>query len=312
MCVCVYVYNNNMIQQSFLMIIGQSYNFHISRFLHKKNSLSYCLDLLRKRDYENYLCTILLPKEIRRTAIAIRAFNIEVAILQDQISDLKIGKMRFKFWENSLAEIYENKVPKHPVLIELHSAVKNKKLNKLFLKRLILARENFMLKSSFETMEDLEKYAEDSVSPIYYLLLEAMGLKNVNADHAVSHLGKCHGIVNMIRSLPYSKKWGHISLPQEILLKYNVSQEKIIRQSCDKNICDSIFEVASRANSHLVKATAIRNNLDTKIKSIFLSAVPLNSYLEKLQRSNFNVFDEKLQKRDNLLPIKLLWNKLMN
>jgi len=33
-----------------------------------------------------------------------------------------------------------------------------------------------MLNSSLKTMEDLDTYAENTVSPIYYLLLEAIGL----------------------------------------------------------------------------------------------------------------------------------------
>lgn len=78
--------------------------------------------LFRKHDYENYLCTLLLHKDIRRTGFAVRAFNIEVATIQDQVSDFKIGGMRFKFWETSLAEIYNDKIPKHPVLIELYIA----------------------------------------------------------------------------------------------------------------------------------------------------------------------------------------------
>lgn len=76
----------------------------------------------RKYDYENYLCTLLLHKSIRRTGFAIRAFNVEVATIQDQISDKKIGEMRFKFWESSLNDIYKDKIPKHPVLMELYLA----------------------------------------------------------------------------------------------------------------------------------------------------------------------------------------------
>lgn len=68
------------------------------------------------------MCTLLLHKSVRRTGFAVRAFNIEIATIQDQISDLKIGEMRFKFWESSLCEIYKNKIPKHPVLIELYKA----------------------------------------------------------------------------------------------------------------------------------------------------------------------------------------------
>ena len=33
----------------------------------------------RKYDYENFLCTLLLPKDVRPSAIAIRAFNVELA-----------------------------------------------------------------------------------------------------------------------------------------------------------------------------------------------------------------------------------------
>ena len=33
----------------------------------------------RKNDYENYLCTLLLPKDARTVAFVIRAFNVELA-----------------------------------------------------------------------------------------------------------------------------------------------------------------------------------------------------------------------------------------
>lgn len=68
------------------------------------------------------MCSVLLHKKIRRTGFAVRAFNIEIATIQDQISDTKIGQMRFKFWDTSLSEIYKDKIPKHPVLIELYTA----------------------------------------------------------------------------------------------------------------------------------------------------------------------------------------------
>lgn len=46
----------------------------------------------------------------------------------------------------------------------------------MYLKRLISSRENYMLNSSIKTIEDMDTYAENSVSPVYYLFLEAMGL----------------------------------------------------------------------------------------------------------------------------------------
>lgn len=45
----------------------------------------------------------------------------------------------------------------------------------------------------------MEKYAERTVSNVYYLILEGCKIKNINADHAASHLGKAQGIVQQLR-----------------------------------------------------------------------------------------------------------------
>lgn len=75
----------------------------------------------------------------------------------------------------------------------------------------------------------------------------------MSVDHAVSHLGKCQGIVNIIRGIPYNAKAGRVSIPQDLLLKNKISYENIIRNSTDKNVLDAVYEMASRANSHLMK-----------------------------------------------------------
>lgn len=41
------------------------------------------------------------------------------------------------------------------------------------------------------TLEDLEKYCEDTYSSLLYLTLECLGVRNVTADHAASHIGAC-------------------------------------------------------------------------------------------------------------------------
>lgn len=61
------------------------------------------------------------------------------------------------------------------------------------------ARKNNISKKYFDNLDEIEKYAEDTVSPIYYLLLELAGHKNVHCDHAASHLGKAQGLANMLR-----------------------------------------------------------------------------------------------------------------
>lgn len=60
-----------------------------------------------------------------------------------------------------------------------------------------------------------------------------------------------------------------------------------------------------------MQAEQLDKEVDKRVKSICLPFVPLRTYLDRLQKADFDVFDSKLRERDNLLPIKLLWNKMI-
>lgn len=61
----------------------------------------------------------MLPNPVRTTAIAIRAFNVEVASVKDQVSNAQLGVMRLKFWDDVVERVYSDKVPNNPVAVEL-------------------------------------------------------------------------------------------------------------------------------------------------------------------------------------------------
>lgn len=84
----------------------------------------------RKNDYENFLCTLLLPKQLVSAGIVLRAFNVEIATIQDHIRESITGHMRFQFWEDTIDKISAGSVPEHPVCIEL--AKVNRYLNRIF------------------------------------------------------------------------------------------------------------------------------------------------------------------------------------
>lgn len=81
--------------------------------------------------------------------------------------------------------------------------------------------------------------------------MEAHGIKNIKADHAASHLGKAHGIVTLLRSIPYHTQKRVIVLPEDILMKYNVSSETVLRNIRSTALNDVIFEIASCAKQHV-------------------------------------------------------------
>ncbi|XP_002735300.2 NADH dehydrogenase (ubiquinone) complex I, assembly factor 6-like [Saccoglossus kowalevskii] len=270
----------------------------------------YCMDVVKKHDYENFLCTLLLPKNARTATFALRAFNVDVATVKDNTSDIKIAQMRMQFWKETINEIYQGSPRQTPIACELHRAVASHKLSKRWFSRIIEERERNLHDKAHASLEDVENSAEKTTSSLLYLILETLGLKDVNADHAASHIGKSHGIVTLLRSTPHHASRRRVYLPMEILIKYGVSQEQILRGKTEQNLKDAVFEIASQANSHLQKAQSMKKEIPKEAYSAFLLTTPIEIYLKKIQQSDFDVFHPTLQQKNTMLPFKL-WTKSM-
>uniref|UniRef100_A0A336LTU3 CSON000477 protein n=1 Tax=Culicoides sonorensis TaxID=179676 RepID=A0A336LTU3_CULSO len=254
--------------------------------------------------------TLLLKDSVRST-IAIRAFNVEISRIPYITSDDKIAAMRLKFWDDAIEKIFDKnnvQVPDHPVVNELNHICKSHKMTKQFFKRLISCR-NRPRNQGFLTLKQIEEYAENSVSSVYYLSLEAKGINNVHVDHACSHLGKSQGIVNLLRSIPQLTREQAIPISQDILIKHGVSQERILRnKKDDKGVEECVFEIATLAHQHLEKARALLKSLPRDTKPFLLPGVAVQRYLERLRLVKFDLTHQKLLQRDNTLPIAYYWN----
>ncbi|KAL1490943.1 hypothetical protein ABEB36_011612 [Hypothenemus hampei] len=288
----------------------------ILRYKSTQSSAEYCLDSIKKYDYENFLCTLLLQNLARSVALAVRGLNVEISRVTEQVSQVNTGLMRLKFWEEAIDKCYLKdfkQVPKHPVAIELFKAISRTNLSKRYLKNLVVARQNTIDSKHFRLIDDLEKYVEQTVSSTYYLILEGSNVRNLDIDHAASHLGKAQGIVQHLRSIPYSRKLNFIQIPEEVLVKNRVSQEEILRGTVSKALTDCVYEIASRAHQHLQKSKQLQMKIPRgETKRVFLPAIPVEIYLDKLQQVEYNVFDPELQRRSWTLLPKLyfgIWKK---
>lgn len=66
-----------------------------------------------------------MTRAFRSPALVLRAFNVEIARVQDQTTDPQTAAMRLQFWQDAVNTIYKpNKnsrnVPAHPVVEELN------------------------------------------------------------------------------------------------------------------------------------------------------------------------------------------------
>lgn len=92
----------------------------------------------------------MLSHKNKAAAFVIRAFNVEIAQIKDQVHDYKIGEMRLKFWIDALNDTYKGNPPRSPVMLALHTVwfyffiLSNFNINYNFLlKSMIILRKIF-------------------------------------------------------------------------------------------------------------------------------------------------------------------------
>lgn len=283
---------------------------------------SYLLDEVAKRDHPSYLAHHFYPRPLQTHFLAIRAFNVEIAGLKDAVSNELLGRMRMGWWRDAVRGAYDNRPAKHPVVLALRDAFhdpgrRGNAAGGLMLDhflRMIDAREAD-LADDFQvpTLEELEAYAESTSSRLLYLSLNLLGVRSDAVDELFSHLGKVAGLSTAISSIPYhthppphmrnsiTKGARKLVLPREFVLEHGVVEEDVFRNGPEaKGFRDAVFALATRANDYLITARKIVNDefagkVPTAVVPPLVGVVPARSYLERLEKADFNPYDASLQ-----------------
>ncbi len=78
----------------------------------------YCVELVKKHDFDSYLSGLLVPQTARAAYFAVKAFNVEIAMIKDQThGNAMAGRIRFQWWRDVLDEIYKGGSGKAPPMV---------------------------------------------------------------------------------------------------------------------------------------------------------------------------------------------------
>ena len=96
-----------------------------------------------RHDYENFMIGLLQPESMRGAYFAIRAFNVEICTIHDQVpqNSPQAGRLRFQFWRDALNQIYSDKLTtRHPVADALSFYINKHDLTLRWFERSLEAR----------------------------------------------------------------------------------------------------------------------------------------------------------------------------
>ncbi|KAL5501513.1 hypothetical protein ACEPAH_8773 [Sanghuangporus vaninii] len=279
---------------------------------------SYCRDFVMKHDRDAFLTSQFFPKHFQPACFAVRAFYVQLAMIQDTVTNPLIGQMRMQFWKDAIQHLG---APQHPIAAALRDASKTVHIAPYHLRRIVDARDVELNSPSHLNMDTLLAHAESTTSTLNYMLLSILGLSSSDTySHAASHLGVAQTIATLLRALPYHASKGVMVIPASITAKHHVNQEEVFRRGpAAANLPDAVYDFAVIANDHLITSRELFKTENERIEvpreamPVFLNAVPVQNYLNRLQTANFDVFTPKLQLRESVrLPWQIWRSYLRN
>lgn len=298
-------------------------------------SHKFCVDHVRKYDRENYLAALCIRDPLlRRAVFCLRAFNVELSLVRDSTTNSDRAKIRFHFWSKLLEEIVRRDQTADPSVDKLnayfkHTPIARELLDIFYLidldddiKRWLFDLIGSRVSSkvlgykSFTTLEELELYCSKSNSSIYHLgVISGQQLHNiwysnyniVTTAHTVSEdLGIAQGLSNIIRGIPYNASKNCCYVPEDLLRKHDLTSRDFISKNLNgEKISPAVKSLAVRCQEFMKKAHNENRFIPSFFRDLFLPRVTIQSNLNKLKKCNYNIMDERLRKKDELIPLKL-------
>jgi len=259
------------------------------------SGLSLCAAELRRGDRDRFLTALFAPADRREALFALYAFNLELARVRDSVSQPMLGLIRLQWWRDGLDAIYRGAPPRHAVAAGLAEAVARHGLSRRHFDRLIDARETDLSESPPADLAALVDYAEGSSSGLVLLALEALGGGSAAAAEAGRRVGIAWALTGLLRAVPVHASARRLYLPQDLIGRMNLQPDALFALRPSAELAASVAEVARVARGHLTAGREAGRGLPRRLVPALLPATLAETYLARLERARFDVFDRRVQ-----------------
>jgi NADH dehydrogenase [ubiquinone] 1 alpha subcomplex assembly factor 6 len=238
----------------------------------EKTGTSYCAELVRRLDYDRFLCTLFAPAGRREALFALYALNTELARIRESVTEPLLGAIRLQWWRERIDALFEGKgAGRHAseVVAALAAAIGERRLPRGPFEILLDAREFDLSEEPPEDLAALEAYAEATAGSLAVLTLEALappeepreegsegdGESNdaarAAALAAAREAGAAFGLLGLVRSVPFHARWNRVVLPRSLLERAGVRPSDVVEGRARDRLAPVAAEIAAAAASRL-------------------------------------------------------------
>jgi len=268
----------------------------------------YCQDKAASSGSSFYYSFLFLPKNKRRAITALYAFCREIDDITDDVKDPNIVKIKLEWWRIDVRKIYTDN-PEHLVNRELQQVIKEFDLKEDLLQEVISGMQMDVERTHYANFETLEQYCYRVAGVVGLLSIEIFGYKNTQTQTYAKYLGNALQLTNIIRDIYEDAQRSRIYLPEDELIKFNVSASQIYNNKFNnteemQNFKNLIKYQCERAKEYYTKAYQALPPEDryTQSTGLIMAAI-YETTLDEIILDDYQV----LKHRIKLTPIRKLW-----
>jgi phytoene/squalene synthetase len=258
-----------------------------------ESGIEYCLAQIRRYDRDRTLTVLAAPQQAAADLAVLYAFNLEIALVRDSVTEPMLGRIRLQWWREALAELYEGR-PRHHVVLESLAALHARTpLRRVHFERLIDARETEFDDIIPADLAALETYADATSGDLIRLAAEAAGIDPASGDVAalIRHVGIGVGLTGIARATLYLARRRQTLLPQSLLQEHAVSLDLLYELKAQPGLNAAVGALAAAARSHL--AAAKRLHAPKPLLPALRIGTLARAHLARLAGHNHDLFDPR-------------------
>ena len=248
-----------------------------------EDDIDYCTQLVRRYELDRYLATLFAPKELRPALLGLYAFNIELGLIRENVTDPNFGEMRLQWWRDTITEIFRGNVEANPVARALSDAVMLGRLTKPGLLNVIEARTFDLYDDPMQALNDLEGYLGETASAV--ILMASFVLcrgEEVRCAEAAGFGGIALGLTGLMRSIPAHTARGQCYLPTEVMERFEVELEDLRINKGGERFPLLIRRLCTHAEKRLQEARDRLSTVPTQAIPAFLPLCLVDLHLKKI------------------------------
>ena len=250
-------------------------------------------------DYDRYLCALFAPSNLQQSIFTIILFNAEIARVWDNVSEPMLGAIRFQWWRESIQNIYSGNVNDHYIIRLLAKVINRHNLSYHYFERLICAREQNFLETMPATVVQLEKYAEETSSPILALFVEIAGhgsaLKRPEVLETIRYYGIAWSLMGLTRSIPFHARMNNMFIPREIFVSLGVPDDQILNSKGKAYFIKAVTQIADLSNSYVCRGKSIDIARKSFMKQGYLLGALTELYYNRLKKCRYDPYNRKME-----------------